>query len=739
MPRPPLLLPCLLAMIPPHLSAAQSVPAAFPMGDFGAVAAVRIDGEFDAAWQAIEPLSDFVEYRPRQGVPATVRTEVRFARDATYFYVFARMFDPDISRLRSGLARRDNFSNEQDWISLALDPLGTRRGAQLFYFNPDGVVWDGLSNEDAGTATSSADFELEIATRVDPESWSVELRIPFDEIRYASRTPDAWHMLVRRNYPREERHAMASPAIPASAPCFMCLAAPLHPPGELPAPRSLTLVPQVVALGRDTASSGDWDSEIEPSLDVKWRLSPATVLDAVINPDFAQVDLDTPQLSSNRQFAVSFPEKRPFFLEGIDILDSPLTAIYTRSITDPAWGARGTHRGGWDGALMTLRDDGGGYTVLPGPFSARFLPQSFDSQATVARVRAPLGAMTLGGVLTDRRAGDGFNTVAGPDASWRVSPTTRINAQFLASRTRGDADFPGPADESSGNAVTFDALHEGPTWRGALTLSRLDEAFRADNGFIPQVGIESIAGELRRKFTGLPHISELAPYVSFDTRNALAGGRVSSAPRLGAQTVLTNNLVLVTEWRPRETVRTRAAGELHRYSQGYLSLTAYPGSRLPTLTLSATIGDAVDYSRDRAGRGETVSASVLWRPVNRLEIQPSLDFTRVRTVADLLPAGESRESAAQLLTTLHLNARNRFRLIAQKIDVERESASAVSLDEEQLVASLLFTHERSLTRRVYAGISFARSESLGEPPLETREIFVKWQWGLASTRQFRPF
>jgi hypothetical protein len=426
---------------------------------------------------------------------------------------------------------------------------------------------------------------------------------------------------------------------------------------------------------------------------------------------------------------VSFPEKRPFFLEGIDILDSPLPAIYTRSITDPAWGARGTHRGGWDGALLTLRDDGGGYTVLPGPFSARFLPQSFDSQATIARVRAPIAKMTLGGILTDRREGDGYNTVAGPDVSWRVSPTTRVNAQFLASRTRGDAEFPGPADESSGNAAMLDVLHQGPKWRGALTLNRLDQDFRADNGFIPQVGIESFAGELRRKFTGLPRVAELAPYVSFDTRNALAGGRVSSAPRAGAQTTLTNNLVLVTEWRPRETVRTRAGGALHRYSQGYLSLTAYPGSRLPVLTLSATVGDAIDYSRDLAGRGETVSASVLWRPVNRLEVQPSIDITRVRSAGELLPAAESRESAAQLLTTLHLNARDRFRLIVQRIDVGRE---------EHVVGSLLFTHERSLTRRVYAGVSFARSNG-GTRPAETREVFVKWQWGLSSARQFGLF
>jgi hypothetical protein len=134
-----------------------------------------------------------------------------------------------------------------------------------------------------------------------------------------------------------------------------------------------------------------------------------------------------------------------------------------------------------------------------------------------------------------------------------------------------------------------------------------------------------------------------------------------------------------------------------------------------------------------------VSASVLWPPVNRLEIQPSFDLARVRSTAALQVVETSRESAAQLLATLHLSARDRFRLIAQKIDVERTSSGIASVKEERLVGSLLFTHERSLTRRVYAGISVARADARGAQPLETREVFVKWQWGLASSRGFRPF
>jgi hypothetical protein len=733
MSRATFLLVCASGMIAP--GAAQAQPAPFVMADFGATAGLRIDGQMEDRWLDAPACDEFVEYRPRQGVPASVRTEVRFARDHTYVYVLARMFDPDIARLRSGLARRDSFSNEQDWISIAIDPIGTRRVAQLFYFNANGVVWDGLSNEDSGSATSSADFEVDVATRVSADSWVVELRIPFEELRYASRRPGNWHVLVRRNYPRSERHAMAAPAIPANAPCFMCLAAPMLPPGELPAPSSFSVVPQAVALGRRSEDAGGHNtgSELEPSLDAKWRVSPATVFDAALNPDFSQVDLDTPQLSSNRQFAVSIAEKRPFFLEGIDILDSPLAAIYTRSITDPAWGARGTHRGGWDGVLLTTLDDGGGVVIHPGPYRASYLPQDFDSHATIGRVRKPLGAVTLGALVTDRRAGDGFNLVAGPDVSWRLAPGTRINAQWLASRTRAGEEFPGIAPgviDGEGSAANIDFLHEGPHWRAALAFSHLDDEFRADNGYIPQVGIRQVAAELRHRIPDLKAFAELAPYVTLDLREDLHGARVSNAPRAGIQTTLPNNLVLITELRPREELRVRPGSALHDFAQGYVALTSYPGSHFPLLTLSATFGEAVDFTADRVGDGATWSASLLWRPIHRLEIQPSFDFITVRTdAAGLLPARETRESAAQLLATLHLTVRDRFRLIAQRVNVQGEFA-----DDTLLLGSLLFTHERSLTRRIYAGVSYSRSTHMVAAKRETAEVFLKLQWGMSAAR-----
>ena len=115
-------------------------------------------------------------------------------------------------------------------------------------------------------------------------------------------------------------------------------------------------------------------------------------------------------------------------------------------------------------------------------------------------------------------------------------------------------------------------------------------------------------------------------------------------------------------------------------------------------------------------------------------MQPSVDYTTVRSGAEL-SAGRTRESVAQLLATLHLSVRDRFRLILQRVDTERESSGPRS-DYTREVGSLLFTHERSLTRRFDAGISYTRAGDQDSTAVEGAEVFVKFQWGISSTGGF---
>ena len=130
------------------------------------------------------------------------------------------------------------------------------------------------------------------------------------------------------------------------------------------------------------------------------------MLDATLNPDFSQVELDAPQLAGNTRFALSVPEKRPFFLESTDVIDQPIGGFYSRSVTDPRYGLRATWRAPKaDATALTLRDEGGGLVLRPGAFATAVFAQDGASQATLLRARRHDGAFTSGVLLSDRDYG----------------------------------------------------------------------------------------------------------------------------------------------------------------------------------------------------------------------------------------------------------------------------------------------------------------------------------------------
>src|SRR5262249_34011917 len=141
-------------------------------------------------------------------------------------------------------------------------------------------------------------------------------------------------------------------------------------------------------------------------------------LDGTLRPDFSQIESDTAQISANQRFALFFPEKRPFFLEGVELLSTPIQAVYTRTITAPDWGGRATGKlGGVNYTALLANDAGGGSIVIPGANSSSLAAQDFRSTVFIGRARKDLGALSFVSVLTtDRENGpDGHNRVIGPD------------------------------------------------------------------------------------------------------------------------------------------------------------------------------------------------------------------------------------------------------------------------------------------------------------------------------------
>src|SRR5258708_15009665 len=114
-------------------------------------------------------------------------------------------------------------------------------------------------------------------------------------------------------------------------------------------------------------------------VDFKWTPTPNMAIDATLNPDFSQIESDSAVISTNQRFAIFYPEKRPFFLEGSELFSTPIQAVYTRSITSPRWGARAT--GKFDSNAYTLliaHDRGGGSGIIPTAPGAGFASPDFS-------------------------------------------------------------------------------------------------------------------------------------------------------------------------------------------------------------------------------------------------------------------------------------------------------------------------------------------------------------------------
>ena len=213
-----------------------------------------------------------------------------------------------------------------------------------------------------------------------------------------------------------------------------------------------------------------------------------------MNPDFSQIESDVAQITANERFALFYPEKRPFFLEGINLFSTPIQAVYTRTITSPRFGARGTGKwGALDFTGLVADDRGGGQVVIPGPNGSSFADQDDRSFVGIGRVRRDFGQSFVSVLLSDReRQGGSWNRVLGPDFQWRPNDKDVVAGQLLWSDSQ-TPNQPDLAEEWDGRHL---ADHAGlVSWtRSTRTLDLsaeyrdVGDDFRADNGFVPQAG-----------------------------------------------------------------------------------------------------------------------------------------------------------------------------------------------------------------------------------------------------------
>ena len=320
---------------------------------------ISIDGNLDEpGWAAAPPITSFMQTLPLEGSPVSEATEVRIVYDENAIYVGATLHDrrPVTTRL----ARRDAGLEDSDVFLLLLDSYHDHETAYRFWTNPSGVQGDAIvTGNSAGQGDSSWDPVWDIGTEVTASGWSVEMRIPFSQLRFRPDGEQVWGIQLERNI-TETRENATFPFTPLRERAGVSRYAHLDGIEQIEAGRRLELLPYVIAQGeymqlespagvnfRNPYRSGS-DHFGNAGLDLKYRVGTNVTLDAAFNPDFGQVELD-PSVINLTAFETRYQERRPFFVEGADIFDFGERGRWEASGPDPnssIRGASGARTGG---------------------------------------------------------------------------------------------------------------------------------------------------------------------------------------------------------------------------------------------------------------------------------------------------------------------------------------------------------------------------------------------------------
>ena len=478
-----------------------------------------IDGKLDdPIWQSAAVLKDFYQTDPGYNTAASFPTETMIGYDARFLYIGFRAHD-EPGKVRATVAKRDSFLGSDDSIRILLDTYNDQRKAYVLVFNPLGIQQDGVRTEGSGV-DFNVDVVMESKGIVTNDGYTIEVAIPFKSLRYVAGRDKLWGVQVFRNIVR--LNSENDSWMPLSRDNASILAQAGHITGleGISTERTIELIPSLTVseTGRNVRSltppAGVPDPgrivnepiEFEPGLTAKFGISPTATLDLALNPDFAQVEADQLVVTTNQRFPIFFAEKRPFFLEGIDIFQTPLLVVHTRSIVDPDVAIKFSGKQGRNTfGIMVASDNGPGnlskddrgalFTCLDrraiNPAVVCNNERFVDKNAYVGVLRLKRdfgkGDNTIGMIATTYNFIEKHNQLFGIDGKYRVDPKTFFSFQVLGTTSRNFFFDPVVGDDAyrTGNGFAYAGTYDvsGKNFGWQLYGEGFTRDYRSDVGF----------------------------------------------------------------------------------------------------------------------------------------------------------------------------------------------------------------------------------------------------------------
>jgi len=398
--------------------------------------APKIDGILDnPIWdeQALK-IQDFLQFAPKEKGAPTQKTVAYLGYDQKNLYFAFQCYDTEWKKIRASITNRDNIMDD-DWVAIFLDTFDEKRRAFCFILNPLGIQFDAIRTEEGGNDRMDESWDTVFYSdgKIDDEGYTVEIAIPFKSIRFPDEEVKGWNVFLGRSIARSGE-ITSWPSLSRDIPGIICQSQPVAIKGKVEKGKNFEIMPILTSL-----RTKDTKMNAQPGVNFKWGVSSDLTLDLTVNPDFSHIEADAPQIDINQRYALYYSEKRPFFLEGMEIFQFPsdgMNLVYTRRIIDPLGGAKLTGKvGRFTYGLLSALDTNPTESLWEVSHGAG--SRDHNALFNIFRMKADVFKESyIGFSLTDKEIDGSYNRLAAVDGQLKFSNKFFITFQAAGSKTK---------------------------------------------------------------------------------------------------------------------------------------------------------------------------------------------------------------------------------------------------------------------------------------------------------------
>ena len=451
-----------------------------------------VDGALDdSIWTVAAVLDSFTQTDPVEGLPDTLGTRCLVLYDARRLYVGFRCTE-DPRRVRAPFLARQAV-DPSDWVAAGIDGYHDHRRMAYFLSTPRGIQADGMIVE-GHDDDDAVDFLFTSEGRMTERGYEVEMAIPFRSLRFPRRDSLTFGFNAARYIPRTGVQLSWAPISSDHGPSIAQIGTLVGLHG-IERGRDLQVIPTFTASQRaepgPTGSLRYAEADPRAGASLKYGLTSSLTTDVTVTPDFSQVEADAGVVDVNERFAIFYPERRPFFLEGREVFVTPIDIVYTRRIVDPRYGVKLTGTLGRTAIGILHAMDRSDRALLP--VTDRYFG---DARYDIVRIRQDVGKnSTIGFLAGERRQRDSWNRGDGIDGRlvfrklWTLQFQGLLSAAIARDYRTGSAQdtllAPGQRGEvTRGNAWTMALDRSARSLDAGVSVLDISPDFAADMGFV---------------------------------------------------------------------------------------------------------------------------------------------------------------------------------------------------------------------------------------------------------------